>query len=195
MVKWYNGCLPSNSRGFDYPWPHKLRKIRVFPWSFSILLGNRKSFWDILEFTNKISKRYTASVKTAITPGRTQKPPKGAFVWPGAKHLHALRGNRNRRSDAGGKRGVTRGSYERSEFETVRFRLPLVFNNFAWVIERAFVLDYELQRNNLAKRCTAAVRRRLPLAASIPQPDSSVSHGTSRPSTSPVPVPGWVVNR
>ena len=22
MVKWYNGCLPSNSRGFDYPWPH-----------------------------------------------------------------------------------------------------------------------------------------------------------------------------
>jgi hypothetical protein len=45
---------------------------------------------------------------------------------------------------------------------TVRFRLPLaaqiekdqgsslVFFNFAWVIERAFVLDYELQRNNLA---------------------------------------------
>ncbi len=22
MVKWYNGCLPSTSRGFDYPWPH-----------------------------------------------------------------------------------------------------------------------------------------------------------------------------
>lgn len=29
MVKWYNASLPRTSRGFDYPWPHKLKKIRV----------------------------------------------------------------------------------------------------------------------------------------------------------------------
>ena len=25
MVKWYNESLPRISRGFDYPWPHKIK--------------------------------------------------------------------------------------------------------------------------------------------------------------------------
>lgn len=34
MVKWYNGCLPSNSRGFDYPWPHKNKNSKVYSLEF-----------------------------------------------------------------------------------------------------------------------------------------------------------------
>ena len=36
MVKWYNMTLPMSSRGFDYPWPHKIIKDQASAWSFVI---------------------------------------------------------------------------------------------------------------------------------------------------------------
>ena len=53
MVKWYNITLPMLSRGFDYPWPHKIEKDQTIVWSFSIFE------WVIEKLCYSFEKRVT----------------------------------------------------------------------------------------------------------------------------------------